>query len=110
MNNIELELLEGVKEVEQIKEMYKFISTYNANLFIFDAYGEYKNAFKSINQINPNYQYKFITTNPAEQGDELLQIPVYLLSNDDLALLLNAENHSQLTIIERANKLAKIFS
>ena len=30
MNNIELELLEGVKEVEQIKEMYKFISTYNA--------------------------------------------------------------------------------
>lgn len=29
MNNIELELLEGVKEVEQIKEMYKFISTYN---------------------------------------------------------------------------------
>lgn len=86
------------------------ILTYNANLFIFDAYGEYKNAFKSINQINPNYQYKFITTNPAEQGDELLQIPVYLLSNDDLALLLNAENHSQLTIIERASKLAKIFS
>ena len=73
-------------------------------------YGEYKNAFRSINQINPNYQYKFITTNPAEQGDELLQIPVYLLSNDDLALLLNAENHSQLTIIERASKLAKIFS
>lgn len=30
MNNIELELLEGVKKVEQIKEMYKFISTYNA--------------------------------------------------------------------------------
>lgn len=30
MNNIKLELLEGVKEVEQIKEMYKFISTYNA--------------------------------------------------------------------------------
>ena len=29
MNNIELELLEGLKEVEEIKEMYKFISTYN---------------------------------------------------------------------------------
>ena len=29
MNNIESELLEGVKEVEEIKEMYKFISTYN---------------------------------------------------------------------------------
>ena len=29
MNNIESELLEGVKEVEEIKSMYKFISTYN---------------------------------------------------------------------------------
>lgn len=29
MNNIELELLEGLKEVEEIKSMYKFISTYN---------------------------------------------------------------------------------
>ena len=29
MNIIESELLEGVKEVEEIKEMYKFISTYN---------------------------------------------------------------------------------
>lgn len=86
------------------------VLSYNANLFIFDAYGEYKNAFRSINQINPNYQYKFITTNPQEEGDELLQIPVYLLTNDDLALLLNAENHSQLTIIERAAKLARLFS
>ena len=33
---------------------------YNANLFFFDAYGEYKTAFKAISQINPNYQYKFL--------------------------------------------------
>ena len=84
--------------------------TYNANLFFFDAYGEYKNAFNSLSNINPNYQYKFITTNPKEEGDEKLFIPVYLLKEDDLALLLGAEEHSQLTIIERTLKLVRIFS
>lgn len=28
---------------------------YKSNFFIFDAYGEYHNAFKNINSINPNY-------------------------------------------------------
>ena len=83
---------------------------YNANMFIFDAYGEYKNAFKSLNQINPNYDYKFITTHPTESEDMLLQIPPYLFTNDDFALLLNADNHGQLTIIDRMIKLTKIFS
>ena len=83
---------------------------YNANLFIFDAYGEYKNAFQVISQINPNYQYKFITTNPVDETDVLLQIPIFLLSNDDIALLLSVENHSQLTIIDRMMTLAKLFS
>ena len=86
-----------------------FIS-YNANLLIFDAYGEYKNAFRNLNQINPNYEYKFMTTHPTDSNDMLFQIPPYLLTNDDFALLLNAENHSQLTIIERMLKLTKIFS
>ena len=84
--------------------------SFNANLFIFDAYGEYKNAFRSINNINPNYQYKFLTTNPTDESDMLLQVPIFLLSNDDIALLLNADNHAQLTIIERTMKLVKIFS
>ena len=82
----------------------------NANLFIFDAYGEYKNAFKDINKINPVYQYKFLTTNPTEETDMLFQLPVFLFTNDDVALLLNADNHAQLTIIERMMKLAKLFS
>ena len=82
----------------------------NANLFIFDAYGEYKNAFRDINKINPAYQYKFLTTNPTEETDMLFQLPVFLFTNDDVALLLNADNHAQLTIIERIMKLAKLFS
>lgn len=84
--------------------------SYNANLFFFDAYGEYKNAFKEISKLNPNYQYKFITTTPEESSDTTLALPFYLLDLDDIALLLQASEHSQLPILERALKLAKIFS
>lgn len=84
--------------------------TSNANLFIFDAYGEYKNAFGAINKINNAYNYKFITTNPEGEDDFLLQIPTHLLSLDDWALMLQASSHSQLPIIERTIRLAKIFA
>lgn len=83
---------------------------YNANIFIFDAFGEYKNAFGKLNEINSNYSYKFITSNPHEKSDKLLKIPVSLLTLDDMALLLQASNHAQLPIIENTIKLAKIFS
>lgn len=82
----------------------------NAKLFIFDAYGEYKNALRSISNYNPKYQYKFITSNIQEPDDVALEIPVSLLKLDDMALLLQASSHSQLPIIERTIRLAKIFS
>jgi len=100
----------SVSRIIQNVFLNKNFLTYNANLFMFDAYGEYKNAFKVLDQINPNYQYKFLTTNPIDSTDALLQIPIFLLTNDDIALLLNADNHTQLTIISRMIKLAKIFS
>ena len=84
--------------------------TFNANLFIFDAYGEYKTAFQALNQFNPNYQYKFITSNPVDPTDVLLKIPVFLLTIDDICLLLQADNHHQYTIVERTLKLCKLFS
>ena len=86
------------------------VSSFKANLFFFDAYGEYKNAFKSINKYNDKYLYKFITTKPEEESDEFLQIPTHLLTLDDWALMLQASKHSQLPIIERTIKLAKIFA
>ena len=82
----------------------------SANMFFFDAYGEYKNAFSALNKINPKYNYKFITTNPTEESDYLLKIPVNLLTLDDIALLLQAGTHSQLPILERSIKYAKIFA
>ncbi len=83
---------------------------YNANLIFFDAYGEYKNSFSNINQINSNYNYKFITTNKVDATDEDLRVPIYLLTLDDIALLLGATEHSQLTILERALKLVRVFA
>lgn len=88
----------------------KSVFNENANLFLFDAYGEYKNAFKGISSYNPNYLYKFITSNIQEESDIALEIPVSLLKLDDMALLLQASSHSQMPIIERTIRLAKIFS
>ena len=86
------------------------LPVYNANLIFFDAYGEYKNAFSNLNSINSNYHYKFVTTNKTDDSDDDLRIPIYLLTLDDIALLLNATEHSQLTILERAIKLVKVFA
>lgn len=84
-----------------------------SNVLIFDAYGEYHNALRTISDIDPKLKFKFYTTNvnqTGEAGGELLSIPVWLLNIDDLALLLSANTHGQLTIIERMIKLARIFA
>ena len=83
---------------------------YKANYVIFDAYGEYHNAFERINEINPEYQFKYYTTNRMDTNGELIRIPLWLLDIDDFALLLNADKHSQLQIIEKMIKLARLLS
>lgn len=83
---------------------------YKANILLFDSSGEYYNAFSNLNSINPNYHYRFITTNETDGIGEKLRLPIWLLNASDLALLLQATNHSQLPIIERMLKLALIFS
>lgn len=100
----------GVARIIQNLFEDKSVFNENANIFLFDAYGEYKNAFKGISKYNAEYLYKFITTNVQEEGDVPLKIPVSLLKLDDMALLLQASSHSQMPIIERTIRLAKIFS
>lgn len=82
---------------------------YKAIFIIFDAYGEYHNAFKDISRINPNFNFKFYSTNKNTEG-ETLRIPPWLLTVDDLALLLRADTPAQIPIIEKALKLVHIFS
>ena len=83
---------------------------FRSNFFIFDAYGEYHNALQNIDKINPNLHFKFYTTNIHQTDGEILSIPLWLLDIDDMALLLRADKHSQLTIIERMLKLVNIFA
>ena len=83
---------------------------FKANFFMFDAYGEYHTALRGINKINPNLNFKFYTTNVNQADGEILNLPLWLLDIDDLALLLRAESHSQITIIERLLKLVNIFA
>ena len=62
------------------------------------------------NKINPNYNFKFYTTNKTADPNNIMRIPIWLLGRDDWALLLEAETHTQLTIIERMLKLVTIFA
>ena len=80
---------------------------YNANLIFFDSFGEYKTAFSNISNINDFYNYKLLTNN--NEGLNI-KIPVNLLTVDDYGVLLQAEKHTQLTILERSLKYARIFS
>ena len=86
------------------------LNPYKANIFIFDSSGEYYNAFSNLNQINPQYNYRYISTNETDNIGEKLRLPIYLLNRDDLALLLQCTSHSQLPIIDRMLKLALVFS
>ena len=83
---------------------------FRANIFIFDAYGEYHNALQNIDKVNTNLGFKFYTTNINQTDGEILSIPLWLMDIDDMALLLRADKHSQLTIIERMLKLVTIFA
>ena len=82
----------------------------NSNLFFFDAYGEYTNAFGKIHEQNPALDYKVFTTNLQYPEAEILRIPIWLLDVDDLALLLDVTTPSQLPIIEKTLKLVPILT
>ena len=100
----------GVARLIQNIFMDANIKPYKSNIFIFDAYGEYHNSFERINEINPNYNFKYYTTNKSDNMGERLRIPLWLLDEEDMALLLNVTCHSQLPIIERMLKMVSIFS
>ena len=93
-----------------LQNVFNNVEPFKSNFMIFDAYGEYHNAFKEIDKIRDDFHFKYFTTNVNDPDGELLRIPLWLLTVDDFALLLRAESHSQIPIIERMLKLARIFA
>ena len=81
----------------------------NSNMILFDVYGEYNSALKEIND-SPLFKVNNLTTKIRFAESEIVSIPPYFLEVDDLALLLNAEDNSQLPIIEKALKLVYLFT
>ena len=86
---------------------------YKANIFIFDSFGEYINAFKDLNKTNSYYNFKVITTDEKsakENGFSLLDVPVCLLTKEDLLNLLDANEFCQIAMIEETLRIVKIIA
>ena len=99
----------GVAKILQSIFDKKTTVAYRASIFIFDVYGEYQSAFENINEKVPELNFKTYTTNVKIDNKEIIKIPLWLLTTDDIALLLNASSPTQLPIIEKALKLVGLF-
>ena len=89
----------GVSRIIQNMFQDRTLYPYKSNIFMFDSSAEYYNAFVDLNKIDPNFNYRFISTNEADGIGEKLRIPIFLLNVDDLCLVLQITNHSQIPII-----------
>ena len=83
---------------------------YRSNIIIFDAFGEYHNAFSQLSKIENSISFKSYTTNILNTDSNIIKLPLWLLSVDDLALLLDVKNRTELPILEKALKLINIFA
>ena len=81
----------------------------NANIILFDVYGEYRPALDMINKTQA-CRCKQITTNTKQAGAEIVKLPLYYLDVDDIALLLNVDSSAQIPIIEKALRYTYLFT
>ncbi len=94
--------------IQNIFDFNKIIPS-DSHVVIFDAYGEYNTAFNYLNN-NPLIGYKSYTTQTDFPDTEIIKVPLYFLETDDLALLLNVSEATQLLIIEKALYYVYIFT
>ena len=81
----------------------------NASFVVIDSFGEYETSFKSLSDNNPDFVFKNLTTN-VRQSQNIIQIPLWLLSIDDLAILLGVKKVTQMPILEKALKYVDVFA
>lgn len=100
----------GVARLVQNLFLMKGRIPFNSNIFIFNNTNEYDNAFRSINSYNVNFNYKMYTTSFDYKDAELVRIPLWLLSVDDFANLLDVTSYTQLSVIERMLGFVSVFA
>ncbi len=79
----------------------------NAHIVLFDAYGEYVNAFQELN--SNGFKTINYTTKIEKDGERQLSFPAYFLDVDDLAILLQVQSSEQIPVLTKALKLVTIF-
>ena len=83
---------------------------FNSNIFIFNNTGEYDAAFRDINKVNPNFNYKLYTTDKDDPNGNPIKIPLWIMDVDDYANLLDITDYFQINIIEKMLAFVSIFS
>ena len=81
---------------------------FNSNIFIFNNTDEYDNAFRNIGSYNINYNYKMYSING--EGGNSIKLPLWLLTVDDYANILDVTAYSQLAVIEKMLSLVSVFA
>ena len=51
---------------------------FNSNFFIFNNTSEYDAAFRDINKVNPNFNYKLYTTDKSDPSGNRIKIPLWI--------------------------------
>ena len=100
----------GVARLVQNLFLMKGRIPFNSNIFIFNNTNEYDNAFRSINSYNVNFNYKMYTTSFDYKDAKLVRIPLWLLSVDDYANLLDVTSYTQLSVIEKMLGFVSAFA
>ena len=83
---------------------------FNSNIFIFNNTSEYDAAFRDINKINPNFNYKLYTTDKLDPTGNQIKIPLWIMDIDDFANILDVTEYFQINIIEKMLCYVSIFS
>ena len=83
---------------------------FNANIFIFNNTSEYDAAFREINKVNPNFNYKLYTTDKSDPSGNPIRIPLWIMDVDDYANILDITDYFQISIIEKMLAYVSIFA
>ena len=97
----------GVARILQNAFTYNETPPINAHIVLFDVYGEYHEALKSLEKVNgihvKNYE------NSLQSDVSSINFPPYFLDADDLAILLNVEDAYLIPILEKTLQYVRVF-
>jgi len=100
----------GVSRIVQNFFSMKDKIPFNSNIFIFNNTSEYDSAFRDINKINSNFNYKLYTTDKSDPSGNRIKLPLWILDVDDFANLLDITDYFQINIIEKMLSLVSVFA